>query len=186
MVLPIISCNLKESDKKLSEQKNDDACLSSSLTKAISDYITPYAQSNVCSFITSIYIGENDSIKYFTIWQFTAFPNYVEHINPDKEFKYYYHRILNENVVVICDNEFSPNKFYMACEDNLIVPENADTLSKENCIYDGSWLPRTYVYNISTDSIWCMKADEAITDILGPEYLEFEDYINRKNLKYRP
>ena len=176
----IFSC---QSSNEPSGEKSQD-CLSSELHECIANYIRRYDGRFIEeeSLYYSLYLFQKDSLKLFTLWSFTSFPDNIEHYNPDTKFIYSLYDILDRKVIIIHEQGKTPDNLYQGCQENIELAVNQRSkVSDIDVVYDGSLFPETYRYSLGFDKPLIEKSDTFILDILGQEYIEFEKYIDQTN-----
>lgn len=160
--------------------KSDTSCLNYSFY----DCVVKYASSIEGFFIDiakpyySIYFFKIDSTNFFTIWTFVEFPKYVENLNPDKVFNFYAFNIEERNIIIIDDNSIE-ELLYKPCSESVFLA-NQISNNSNNIIYDGSWYPQTYEYEVVNSDVKIKKLDTLLLPILGEDFIRFESYLNEQ------
>lgn len=159
----------------------EDSCfISEEIYRTISDYIDRIDK-KMRYPVYSCYFFVKNNKKYFSLWSFTDFPDYIEFINPELEFNYYTFLINKKEVVFINKKNDTFRNVYLPCKKN----KNASYRLKEELVnnninYDGPWYPVTYKIENKKSSIDVLKCDTLLFGILGEGFYDFERNCKNK------
>lgn len=171
--------NLNTHHEKQEIQTDIDKCLKNEFYKCVNNYIVGIDKKFIIKAkpFYSLYFFEKEDIKYFTIWAFPAFPDYIEVLNPKMKFNYYAFEINDKDLIIIEYDNSKERKLYSKCNKNINLAIKKRSKNKSNINYDGSWFPKTFKYEIENAKIVISISDTLIVDLLGADFLNFEEYI---------
>jgi len=158
-------------------------CISQELNKTIKNYIfeiIPKLPESKNFYFSTYFFQENNN-NYFTIWVFNCFPNYIKDYNKDKVLEFYLFEIAEHSVILIADKNMpARNLPFIRCAKNGELATNEVTnTNKPLMTYDGSWLPKTYRYQINGEEIQIKEIETPKVSFLGDGYSKFENSLKR-------
>lgn len=174
---------LNLSNSKVIDSSKYVKCIRKELIECIENYISETINENF--FITmypTVYFFEINNKKYFSIWIFNSIPKYVEAMNKEKTFLFSTQNIKNRDVFLIRDLNNKKSELYNCSEESLDIIVKSIRQDEIESIYDGTWFPKTYVYFVSENNEIQIKPNgELIIDILGKDFLEFENLLKKQS-----
>lgn len=179
-----MGCQNSSSKKELemnTEKETNVSCLRPELFECVSNYISNVDGTFIPGITPfySLYFFKRDKKKYFTIWVFTTFPNYIESINPKLKFKYYLTKVKDNNLIIIEYRDSINNELTFPCINDRLATDKINIESELAANYDGSWYPKTFSYKKEKDRYIIKELDTIIADMLGEHFIQFENYIRK-------
>lgn len=157
--------NSKDENKK-------EICISNELMQCIKNYIKEneykiavYDEDDklMNEIYYSLLFFNDDSTKYFTIWESYLPPDDFFENNPLLDTNYLYYNIEKKDVFIINNTGIKSNILFFYCEENIRLGKEKNNIEMNNIpIYDGSFYPTTYKYYKEEDKIFIEKLDTAI------------------------
>lgn len=117
----------------------------------------------------NVYFYEEDNSKFFTIWAFTCYPDYISDCINTASFAFYLTKVLNRKVIVISENE---NKFIFPSNRNAVLANLEKEKEYYGDIYDGPFYFETYEIIEEKNGINVVKADFVRSDFVNCDEIE--------------
>lgn len=120
----------------------------------------------------SMFFFEEDTSRFFTIWAFTVFPDYISECIDTDDFSYYFTKYLQRNIIVISKND---NELILPSKESINLAYIEKEKKYEGDNYSGQWFFETYRIIKEKDRYMIIRNDSIINNFLDCLQIKDDD-----------
>jgi hypothetical protein len=166
-------------------KKKNESCISNELLQCIKEYIKENeykiaryneAHKLLHDIYYSLFFFNEDTIKYFTMWESFIPANRlnISIDNPLFDTNYLCYNVLERYIFIFNNTGDVNNILFVACNENVLLGQKKKNIDISSIlIYDGSFYPITYKYYKKDDDIVIERLDTALL-YFAPGWIEYE------------
>ncbi|MCF8338669.1 MAG: hypothetical protein K9I74_11885 [Bacteroidales bacterium] len=166
----------KSADYKTTHYQENNSYINENLRKCIINYIKIY-DGNFWDkewLYYSVFFYRENSTPYFTIWNFTSFPDYISECVDTSKY-YFSLNYLNNRKVVIIDKKTNKNQLFEPSENSIDLAKKEALKEYRGDLYSGLFNYETYKVQNKEEKFSIVKQDTTITDFMNCREIEVKD-----------